>query len=80
MTDLEFDVLDQLYFPITAKEIAAELDISLNAVATTLQQFAVQKLIKRMDEEDLDGFDVQSQSELLLVASKLGLLTHNGRA
>jgi len=80
MTDLEFDILDQLYFPITAKQIADELQLPLEAVENTLKIFAEQKLIKRMDEEDLDTFDLIKHADLMLVASKLGLLTHNGRA
>lgn len=85
MTDEEFDVLDELYFLQPFNYLLEELELSEEVLKETLKLLLTKKWIRcykdTSDEifktEDLD-FEHQYQKYHYL-ASKEGLLAHNGR-
>lgn len=84
MTDLEFDVLDELYFVIGFRQLQEELDIEeevLKATLSTLLDKGWAKCFLSVSEEALqDEIDFDnSYKEYYYLASKTGLLAHNGR-
>lgn len=84
MTDLEFDVLDELYFVIGFGQLQEELDMEEEALKDTLSTLLDKgwaKCFLSVSEEALqDEIDFDNRyKEYYYLASKTGLLAHNGR-
>ncbi|WP_420385757.1 hypothetical protein [Roseivirga sp.] len=84
MSDAEFDVLDELYFVQPFSYLTEELDMDeeeLKQVLFNLLKKGYVKCFFNMNDEvfeDKMNFDADYQSYYYL-ASKQGLLAHNGR-
>lgn len=84
MTDLEFDVLDELYFVVPFSHLLEELDVDENILKEVLQALLLKgwaKCFLTAEEEAVQGeidFD-NKYKEYYYLASKQGLLAHNGR-
>lgn len=82
MTNLEYDVIDELYFVTTFDELEQNLSLSkdeLQSVLKTLIQKEWIKCLKDVSEElifDETEFD-QNYSNYYYLATKAGLLAHN---
>jgi hypothetical protein len=85
MTDLEFDVLDELYFVISFDDLkrATELDTeTLRKVLLGLLEKSWVKCFGDHEEEikpETLDFE-QNYSQYAYLASKEGLMKHNGQA
>lgn len=84
MTDQEFDVLDELYFVQPFDYLMDELSMSVKELKLTLNSLLAQGWIKCLynmnDEVFEDELDFENQfREYFYLASKAGLLAHNGR-
>jgi DNA-binding Lrp family transcriptional regulator len=85
MSDLEFDILDELYFVISFKELQKHLHLSEEVLANTLSNLLNKGWVKCFyaggDEivlqEELD-FETK-YSTYHYLATKAGLLAHNSR-
>lgn len=84
MTDIEFDVLDELYFVQPFAHLVEELDLDelalRDALATLIEKGWV-KCFLSMQEEAL-SFEVKLEEkykEYFYLATKVGLMAHNGR-
>ncbi|OEK05338.1 hypothetical protein [Roseivirga misakiensis] len=84
MTDEEFDVLDELYFVQPLAYLTEELSMSAEEIKPILKQLLEKGWVKCLhnmnDEvfEDELNFDADFEKYYYL-ASKKGLLAHNGR-
>lgn len=83
MTDIEFDVLDELYFVISFRQLQAEVDIEEEILKDTLISLLNKgwaKCFLSASEEALqDEININHQyKEYFYLASKAGLLAHNG--
>lgn len=84
MTDAEFDVLDELYFVQPYEHLQSELDLDEGELKDTLIGLSEKGWIKcytSMDEEVFDqDLDLENNYQrYLYLASKKGLMAHNGR-
>lgn len=84
MTDEEYDVLDELYFVIPFAQLQAELDMDKDILKEVLKTLLEKGWIKcfadaseelLLHEVDMDT----SFQEYFYLATKAGLLAHNGR-
>ncbi len=75
MTPIEFDILDELYFPQTPAEVAEKLSLELAQVLDVVQAMLTDGLLKPEDDLEHPG---QDMATLRVVATKKGLLAHNG--
>jgi DNA-binding MarR family transcriptional regulator len=75
MTPLEFDILDELYFPATPAAVAEKLGLEYQNIIRTIQGMLEAGLIKPIEEEDLQNYEF---SLVRFVATKKGLMAHNG--
>ena len=82
MTDLEFDVLDELYFVTPFAQVLRMLEITDEELKNTLRNLIRKGWVKcfktvseQVEEEDLD-FENEFQ-EYYYLATKEGLLAHN---
>jgi len=85
MTDLEFDVLDELYFVVSFNDLQEELEIDEPTLKEVLHSLLQKKWIKcylNASEEALqDEIDYDNQYKSYhYLATKQGLLAHNGRS
>ncbi|MFP4089682.1 MAG: hypothetical protein ACLFUB_11250 [Cyclobacteriaceae bacterium] len=85
MSDLEFDVLDELYFVVSYQHIKEELALEDETLKTVLQQLLEKGWIRcylSASEEALeDEIDFENKYQTYYyLASKKGLLAHNGRS
>ncbi|GAA5027722.1 hypothetical protein GCM10011506_16090 [Marivirga lumbricoides] len=84
MTDDEFDLLDELYFVQSYREIQDAInwnDHRLIATLTSIYKEGYIKILKAHDEEyknQNDNYDTIPWKELYFLATKKGLLQHNG--
>lgn len=85
MNDLEFDILDELYFVQHFEVIQKELEINQEALKSTLQamwQKGWVKLFHSVEEEIIEqeavNFETNYQTYYYL-ATKEGLLAHNSK-
>ena len=84
MTDLEFDIMDELYFIISFEELMKNLSMEeselLNALHALIQKGWVKCLEKESDEEPetMDNFKAEFKKYNYL-ATKAGLLAHNSK-
>lgn len=84
MSDLEFDVLDELYFVISFTDLQKATNLSgeeLKEILLTLFRKGWLKVFKSISEElSEETFDLDSDAQnYYYLASKTGLLAHNGR-
>lgn len=84
MTDQEFDVLDELYFVVPFSHLRQELDLEEEELKNTLQSLWKKGWIKcflnASEEARPDEINLENRfSEYFYLASKSGLLAHNGR-
>jgi hypothetical protein len=84
MEDIEYDVMDELYFVISYKDLQNALGISDGALKQVLQNLIQRdwvKCLKTIDQEVVAGeydFD-QFYQQYYYLATKAGLLAHNRR-
>lgn len=84
MSDVEFDVLDELYFVVSFNDLANSTQLNpekLKEVLTLLHGKGWLKVYKNASEElPLGAFRFEENAqEFFFLASKAGLLAHNGR-
>lgn len=84
MSDVEFDVLDELYFVISFNALADSTQLppeKLKEVLSGLHSKGWLKVYKSASEELAEGFlnFKEDIHEFFFLASKAGLLAHNGR-
>ena len=84
MTDIEFDVMDELYFVIWFSDLqkATELEeAELKSCLIKLIEKEWVKCFKNIDEEELkDNIDFDNNyREYAYLATKKGLLAHNSK-
>lgn len=84
MTDLEFEILDELYFIIAFDELRMQLALEEQNLKKELHSLInkgwVRCMLKGSDDvvETLDSFDSDFKKYNYL-ATKAGLLAHNGK-
>ena len=85
MSDLEFDVLDELYFVQSFDYLRETIDLSEEKLKEVLKKLLTKAWIKcfvHVSEEgmvpNLEDFE-QSYKNYHYLATKEGLLAHNGR-
>lgn len=84
MTDVEFDVMDELYFVQSFDYLTEELSMSADEIKPVLKELLDRGWIKclyNMNDEVFKeslNFDLEFKNYYYL-ASKAGLLAHNGR-
>lgn len=84
MSDEEFDVMDELYFVQPFSHLIAELDLEeqeMVAVLAKLVRKGWVRCLKGMDDEVPDeALDLETEyANYFYLATKQGLLAHNGR-
>lgn len=86
LTDLEYDVLNVLYFVEPFERILEEVDAPANIVADVLKFLIDQKLVvaMKLDEENdmyVRSFiyDTDNMHAYRYLATKAGLMAHNSR-
>ncbi len=82
MTDLEFDVLDELYFLQPYSHLLKTLDMGEEEIKSTLRELLEKGWVKcyksPSEELDLDQVDFENSfAKYHYLASKAGLLAHN---
>lgn len=86
MEDIEFDVLDELYFVQSFDDLQHALDLPLEQLLDTLSQLIERGWVKCFQQEGSD--EVVNNEEINLpkyyntyqyLATKEGLLAHNSR-
>ncbi len=83
MTDLEFDILDELYFVQTFEDLLAAVGTEETALRTALAVLLDKGWIKCLGPEDDElpaaACDLTTRyAEYRYLATKRGLLVHNG--
>lgn len=84
MTELEFDVLEELYFVVPYRHLQEETDLdddTLKGVLRALLGKGWVKCFLTTSEEAVEGeIDFENKyKDYYYLASKQGLLAHNGR-
>lgn len=84
MTDLEFDVLDELYFVQSFADLQKETALEANTLKKVLEEMYHKGWVRCMKgPEGDDQYSVQDFPEdfstIYFLASKEGLLAHNSR-
>ena len=84
MTDLEYDILDELYFVVPFQEVMKELELDeltlKGALKSMLDKGWVKCFLDASEEAVQSGIDFESKyRNYYYLASKQGLLKHNGR-
>ncbi len=84
MTELEFDVLDELYFVVSFRHLQDELDLSENTLkevlCSLLEKGWVKCFLNTSEEAVKSEIDFENKyKDYHYLASKQGLLEHNGR-
>ncbi len=84
MTDIEFDVLDELYFVQPFAYLVDELDMDELELKNTLAALIAKGWVKcfiNMQEEELPHQVKleEKYKEYFYLATKAGLMAHNGR-
>ena len=87
LTDLEFRIIDELYFVTSFNDLLNSLDEDqsklLNGVKMLLEKELITQLIfddALKDYRKLDTPDFQALEDSYFVASRQGLLIHNSRS
>jgi hypothetical protein len=86
LTELEFDILNVLYFVEPFEKILEEVDSPANVVADSLKFLIDQKLVvpMRWDDESQNYlrsfiYDTDDMNAYRYLATKEGLILHNSR-
>jgi hypothetical protein len=84
LTDLEFDVLDELYFLISYKNLIAKLMISESDLDKALTDLISKNWVKYYSQTDgIENPEIEinekTLKDLLFLASKKGLMAHNSK-
>jgi hypothetical protein len=86
LSDVEFDILNSLYFVEPFEKILEEVDFPTNIIAATLKQLIAIKYVTAMkwDEKTNDYvrsfiFDSDDMYAYRYLATKEGLMAHHGR-
>ena len=84
LTDLEYRILDELYFVSSFQTLLQNLNEEENAMREGLKNLLERELIVQIRstngrEEKLDAPDLSTLEPSYFVASKKGLLIHNSR-
>lgn len=84
MSDLEYDVLDELYFVISFSQLQATLELEEGELRNVLQTLLRKNWVKcfknRTDELSADETDFAGQfKDYFYLATKAGLLAHHGK-
>jgi hypothetical protein len=86
LTDLEFRIIDELYFVTSFNDLTNELGESsaalIQGLRTLLEKELISQLIFEQEQKDyrkLETPDFGSLEHSYFVASKKGLLIHNSR-
>ncbi|MDI1321816.1 MAG: hypothetical protein PSV36_03645 [Algoriphagus sp.] len=81
MTDVEFDLMDELYFVQPFENIQETLKWQEELLLTTLQSLYSQGYIKCLETPDHERFDevdvLKDGKKLFFLATKKGLMAHN---
>jgi hypothetical protein len=88
VTDLEHQLIEELHFTMAYDELMSRIDIKSRAIARTeLERLIRQGLISQMqyssarnDFEKLDSLDSRLIETSYFVATRRGLMAHNGMA
>jgi len=82
MTDIEFDLLDQLYFVQTFESLINELQIPEEELKSLLVEMVQKEWVKVMDKQtdeeivEVDNW-IKNCSSFFYLATKKGLFAHN---
>ena len=84
MTDLEYDVLDELYFVISFTQLQDTLELEEHELKSVLQALLRKNWVRcfsnQTDDLSADETDFASQfKEYFYLATKAGLLAHHGK-
>ena len=84
MTDLEYDVLDELYFVISFPQLLATLELEEEVLKEVLRTLLSKQWVKcfenQADELNTNETDFASQfKNYFYLATKAGLLAHHGK-
>ncbi len=84
MSDNEFDLLDELYFVTPFHELQDKLDFDEDTLKQTLLACYEKGWIKVLTDQDTEikvdkDKILQQGSQYMYLATKKGLMTHNGR-
>ena len=81
MTELEFDVLDELYFVLSYQQLAEACELEeqeLVDTLTTLYEKGWVKVLQTVDDEAQEPLELQTQFHTYYyLATKKGLHAHN---
>lgn len=86
LSDIDFDILNSIYFVEPFEKILEEVNAPAKIVADCLKQLIAKKMVvaMRFDEEKQDYvksfiYDADDMHAYSYLATKEGLLAHNGR-
>ncbi|KXX71779.1 hypothetical protein [Flammeovirga sp. SJP92] len=84
MTDIEYDILDELYFVVSFKDLLSEVSLQEETLKTTLKSLIekgwVRSFSSPSEEIEIELSDFENlYSSLYYLASKKGLLAHNSQ-
>ena len=84
MTELEYDVLDELYFVVSFAELQTTLDLEADELKNVLQTLLRRDWVKCLSSQtdELSAPEVnfeQRYRDYFYLATKSGLLSHHGK-
>ena len=84
MTELEYDVLDELYFVVSFNELQTTLDLEADELKNVLQTLLRRDWVKCLSNQtdELSASEVnfeQNYRDYFYLATKSGLLSHHGK-
>ncbi len=84
MTELEYDVLDELYFVVSFNELQTTLDLEADELKNVLQTLLRRDWIKCLSNQtdELSASEVnfeENYRDYFYLATKSGLLSHHGK-
>lgn len=84
MSDLEYDIVDELYFLTTYSMLKNNLKMSDNDLFLGLNSLIQSQFVQYFIEMDGESnpniaFNIETMQKLLFLASKKGLFAHNSR-
>lgn len=84
MTELEYDVLDELYFVVSFSDLRNTVDLETdelkNVLQTLLRRGWIKCLSSRTDEISASELNFERRyQDYFYLATKAGLLSHHGR-
>jgi hypothetical protein len=84
MTELEYDVLDELYFVVSFSELQTTLDLEADELKNVLQTLLRRDWVKCLSSQtdELSASEVNFEKnyrDYFYLATKSGLLSHHGK-